>query len=360
MDFGLSDEQKLLMETVRGFVDNECPLPRLREIYDGDDDFDAAIWQGLAEMGVAGLLVPQAYGGAGMEMLDLALVAEALGAGAVPSPLFGHALATLALVEGGSDEQKERHLPALAEGSRIATVALGEGDNRWDPGGWTADCVDGTLTATKHYVTGAGVAGLFVVGLAQGRLALVDSAAPGVKVQPVDSADRTRRSARVSIEGSPAELLEGAVADRVRDAGLVLLAADAFGGGWKLVELSVEYSKTREQFGQKIAEFQAVKHQLADMAIDIEPARALYWYAAHAFDHIPGEAEQVAAMTKAHLTDRYAQVARDTVEIYGGIGLTWECEVHMWLKRALFDRAYLGTPDVHRERSAQLSGWTES
>ena len=93
------------------------------------------------------------------------------------------------------------------------------------------------------------------------------------------------------------------------------------------------------------------------MAIDIEPARALFWYAAHAFDHIRDESEQVAAMAKAHLTDRYAQAARDAVEIYGGIGLTWECEIHMWLKRALFDRAYLGTPDIHRERSARLSGF---
>jgi alkylation response protein AidB-like acyl-CoA dehydrogenase len=181
--------------------------------------------------------------------------------------------------------------------------------------------------------------------------------AAGVEVEPIDSADRTRRSFEVRFDGAVAEVLEEAAFTRVRDAGLVLLAADAFGGAWQLVEFAVEYAKTREQFGQKIGEFQAVKHQLADMAVEIEPARSLYWYAAHAFDHIPEEAEQVAATAKAHLTDRYAQVARDTVEIYGGIGLTWECEVHMWLKRALFDRAYLGTPDVHRERTAQLAGW---
>jgi len=144
---------------------------------------------------------------------------------------------------------------------------------------------------------------------------------------------------------------------RVRDAALVLLAADALGGAWKLVELSTEYAKHREQFGRKIAEFQAVKHQLADMAIQVEPARALVWYAAHAFDHIPGEAEHAAAMAKAHVTDRYLQVSRDAVEIYGGIGLTWECEVHIWLKRALFDRTYLGLPAIHRERCARLSAW---
>lgn len=357
MDFGLTDEQRLLQETVRGFVDNECPLSRLREIYDSDSDFDESIWKGLAEMGIAGLLIPEAYGGAELEMLDLALVAEILGAAAVPSPLFGHSLAALALLEGGSDEQKERVLPDLADGSRIAALALGEGGGVWDPDHLTGELVDGTLTATKHYVTSADRAALFVVGLSDGKLALIERDAAGVVVEPIDSADRTRRSFSVSFDQTPAEALEVAVGRRVHDAALILLAADAFGGGWQLVQFSTEYARTREQFGQKIGEFQAVKHQLADMAIDIEPARGLFWYAAHAFDYIRDESEQVAAMAKAHLTDRYAQVARDAVEIYGGIGLTWECEIHMWLKRALFDRAYLGTPDIHRERSARLSGW---
>jgi len=358
MDFGLTEEQALLQQTVRQFAANECPLSRLREIYDSDSDFDENLWKGLTEMGVAGLLIPEAYGGAGLEMLDLALVAEVLGAAALPSPLFGHSLAALALVEGGSDEQKERVLPDLAEGSRIAAVALGEGAGVWDPDDLTAEIANGTLTTTKHYVTSADRAALFVVGLSDGKLALVEADAPGVAVEPVDSAERTRRSFTVSFDGAPAEELEVAAGRRVRDAALILLAADAFGGGWQLVEFSTEYAKSREQFGQKIGEFQAVKHQLADMAIEIEPARGLFWYAAHAFDHIRDESEQVAAMAKAHLTDRYAQAARDAVEIYGGIGLTWECEIHMWLKRALFDRAYLGTPDVHRERSARLSGFS--
>jgi len=357
VDFGLSEEQKLLQETVRGFVANECSLARLREIYDCDSDFDAAIWSGLAEMGIAGLMIPEAFGGAGLELLDLALVAEVLGAGAVPCPLFGHALASIAVAEAGSDAQKERILPQLADATRIAAVALGEGGGRWDPERFDARVSDGTLTATKHYVTSADRAGLFVVGLAGGELALVDADAPGIAIEPLDSADRTRRSFSVRFEQTPAERLAVAAGRRVVDAGLVLLAADAFGGGWQLVEFATRYAKTREQFGQKIGEFQAVKHQLADMAIDIEPARGLYWYAAYAFDHVRAESEQVAAMAKAHLTDRYAQAARDAVEIYGGIGLTWECEVHIWLKRALFDRAYLGTPDVHRERSAKLSGW---
>jgi len=357
MNFSLSEEQKMLQETIRGFVENECPLSRLRKIFDGETDYDADLWRGLAEMGLAGLTVPEQYGGAGMELLELALTAEVLGAGAVPSPFFGHSLGTLAITLAGDDAQKERWLPDLASGASIATAAMGEAGGCWDPTQWQLDVVDGCLSGTKTYVTSAEVADWIVVSLSGGRLALVARDAAGVKIEPVDSADRTRRSSTVSLENAPAEVLAHPVGDRVRDAGLVLLAADALGGAWRLVEMSTDYAKSREQFGRKIGEFQAVKHQLANMAIHVEPGRALLWYAAHAFDHIPDDAELAAAMAKSHITDRYTQVSRDAVEIYGGIGLTWECEIHMWLKRALFDRSWLGLPQLHRERAAKLSGW---
>jgi alkylation response protein AidB-like acyl-CoA dehydrogenase len=149
----------------------------------------------------------------------------------------------------------------------------------------------------------------------------------------------------------------GEAACRVRDVGLVLLAADAFGGASRLVEMSVEYAKTRVQFDVPIGQFQAVKHKLADMATDVEPARGLYWYAAHAIDRLPAESERAAALAKAHLTDRYLQVAREAVEVHGGIGFTWECDVQIWFKRAMFDRAYLGPPEGHRDRAAALAGW---
>jgi alkylation response protein AidB-like acyl-CoA dehydrogenase len=148
-----------------------------------------------------------------------------------------------------------------------------------------------------------------------------------------------------------------AAAPRVRDAGLCLLAADAFGTGKRLVDMSVAYAKEREQFGVTIGHFQALKHQLANMALEIEPARGLYWYAAHAFDHLREEAERAAALAKAHITDRAMQIARDAVEVHGGIGFTWECDVQIWFKRAIFDRAFLGIPSLHRERAAQLAGW---
>ena len=197
------------------------------------------------------------------------------------------------------------------------------------------------------------------MGLAGGGLAIVERETRGVSIEAIDGADRTRRLSRVVFEDAACEILPAgeAAAPRVRDAGLVLLAADAFGGATHCVETAVEYAKTREQFGVTIAHFQALKHQLANMAVEVEPTRGLYWYAAYAFDHLPEEAERSAALAKAHLSDRFMQVARDSVEVHGGIGFTWESDVQIWYKRAMFDRAFLGTPAIHRERAAALAGW---
>ncbi len=359
MEFGLAEEQKLLQETVRGFAARECPAARLREHFEAGTGGDAALWRGLAELGVAGLGLPEAYGGAGLELLDLALAAEALGAAALPGPFLGHALAGVALATGGSPEQRARWLPRLASGEAIGTVALGEADGGFLPETWTPVASGGRLTGAKAWVPCAAQADLLVVGTAGATLALVLRGASGVRVEPVGAIDRTRPLASVHFASSPCELLPGgaAAAGRVRDAGLVLLAADAFGAAEKLLELTLAYARTREQFGQPIAQFQAVKHQLADLASEIEPMRALVWYAAHAQDHVQGDAERSAALAKAHVTDRALEAARAAVQLHGGIGFTWECDVQIWLKRAMFDRAFLGTPEVHRERQAALAGW---
>ncbi len=357
MNFDVSEEQQLLQDTVRQFLEGECPIGRVREIFESETGFDPSLWKGMIELGLGGLLVPEQYGGAGLQMIDLALVAETLGYAAAPGPFLGHSLAVVALLCGGSDAQKQRWLPRLAGGA-LGTVALGEAQGVWEPEQWTL-AGDERLSGVKTWVPSAAEAELLVVGVKGGGLALVEKSAPGIGIERLDGVDRSRRLDRVHFEATPCELLAAgpAAAPRVRDAGLALLAADAFGAASKLLELSVEYAKTREQFGVTIGHFQALKHQLADMAVEVEPARALFWYAAHAFDHIPQEAERSAALAKAHITDRAMQVARDAVEAHGGIGFTWECDVQIWFKRAMFDRAFLGTPAVHRERCAVLAGW---
>jgi alkylation response protein AidB-like acyl-CoA dehydrogenase len=358
VNFDTSEEQELLQDTVRQFAERECPPQRVREIFDGEALHDPALWKGLCELGVAGLVVPEAHGGAGLELIDLALVAETLGYHGTPGPLLGHALACLALVRGGSPEQQRSWLPRLASGAALGSVALAEPGGRWLPDAWQL-ASEGGLRGEKRFVPAAEVADLLVVGTAGGGLALVESGAAGVSVSPYAGVDRARRVANVRFEGAACEPLpRGAeAAVRVRDAGLVLLAADAFGAASRLVDMAVEYAKMREQFGVTIGHFQALKHQLANMAVEIEPARGLFWYAAHAWDHVPADAERYAALAKAHITERAMQVARDAVEAHGGIGFTWECDVQIWFKRVMFDRAWLGTPSLHRERAAVLAGW---
>jgi alkylation response protein AidB-like acyl-CoA dehydrogenase len=310
-------------------------------------------------MGVCGLVVPEEHGGVGMELLDLALVAEVLGAGGLPGPFLGHSLASLAIALGGSEEQKRTYLPELAEGTRVGSVAFCESDSAWEPGAWQVEHADGKVSGTKLYVPNAAQADLIVVGVAGGGLAVVETAADGVSCENAEGIDRTRPVATIAFDGASADLLEQGerAAGRVRDAGLVLLAADSFGAATTLIDITVEYAKTREQFGMKIAQFQSVKHQLARLGTEVEPTRALYWYAAHACDHIPEEAEHAAALAKAHITDRAMSTARMAVELHGGLGFTWECDVQMWFKRAMFNRAFLGTPEALRERCAVLGGW---
>jgi alkylation response protein AidB-like acyl-CoA dehydrogenase len=358
VNFDTSEEQELLQETVRQYIENECPPVQVRAIFDGESGHDPSLWKGLMEMGLGGLYVPEEHGGAGLELVDVALVAETLGYGGVPGPFLGHALATVALTLGGSGEQKRRWLPRLAAGDALGTLALGETGGVWRPEQWSA-AGEGALSGAKHFVPNAGIADLLVVGTAGGGLSLVEREAPGVSIESYDGVDRARRMDSVIFDGAPAEpLAEGAAAAaRVHDAGLVLLAADAFGAASRLVDMSVEYAKTREQFGVTIGHFQALKHQLANMAVEIEPSRGLWWYAAHAFDHVPEDAARFAALAKSHITERAMQVARDVVEAHGGIGFTWECDVQIWFKRVMLDRAWLGTPSVHRERVAQLAGW---
>ena len=356
MDFSLSEEQELLQHTVRSFVAKECPPQTVRAIFDGERQAVSALWKGLAEIGVAGLVVSEAHGGAGLELLELALVAEELGRGAVPVPFLGHALATLALARGGSATQQAAWLPRLASGAARATVALAEDGGRWLPQDWSVELANGRVRGRKRLVPEADGAEVFVVGCRGGALALVEAGA-GVRVTPEPTLDRGRPLATLALEGAPAEALAAADSARLVDAACVLLAADAFGAAHQLVRMTAAYVSTRQQFGQPLAQFQAVKHQLANMALDVDPTRGLWWYAAHAFDHAPAEASRAAALAKAHITDRAQQVARDAVEAHGGIGFTWECDVQLWFKRVMFDRLWLGAPELHRTRFAALEGW---
>lgn len=349
MNFLLSSEQHEMQRAVERYLDESLDTVALHKIFDDESEHcghDAKLWSGLAELGVLGINLPEEQGGLGLEMVDLALIAETLGSRAAPVPFIGHVLATLAVAWAGSDAQRARWLPVLLDGSVIAAADFAASE--------------GGQNAMSWIVPGAPHAQLFVLGLQGGELTLVERDADGVSVASRASTDRTRRLGIVTLNKAPLELLPGAAAhaDRLRDAALILLAADAFGGATRCHEMAVAYAREREQFGQPIGKFQAVKHQLADMVVAVEPARGLYWYAAHAFDHRErDETAHMAALAKAHLADLYVSAARRCVEIHGGMGYTWELDVHIFLRRAMFDHAWMGSPVNHRARAADLAGW---
>jgi alkylation response protein AidB-like acyl-CoA dehydrogenase len=362
MDFGLSEEQVLLKETIRRWLDTECPTTRVRTVMESDTGHDPALWAGLAELGVPGLHVPTAHGGSGLELLDVALAAEELGWACTPSPFLACALAAIVLAESGNADAAARWLPRIAQGTSIVTFALGEEGDEWDAARMKTRARGGALAGQKPLVPAAGIADAILVAAqddAGPGVWLVEGGAPGLDIAPLQGLDMTQRVSAVTLSGAPAtKVAAGRTAiDRARDAGLVLLAADAYGGSRRCLDMTVRYSLTREQFGQPIGAFQAVKHQLADLVADLDPALSLWWYAAHAHDRIRDRSERHAALAKAHLTDLYDRATRVCTELHGGIGFTWEYDLHLWFRRAIFDRAFLGEAGYHRQRAADLAGW---
>jgi alkylation response protein AidB-like acyl-CoA dehydrogenase len=350
--FHLSPDQEALQDTLRRTIARVCPPARRRELMEAGSDDDTATWTALMEAGLGGLLVSEDYGGAALGLEAAMLALEVIGATATPGPYLGHLLAGWAIAQSDDEHLKTTWLPRLASGEAIGALAL----DGWTPEGWRLDAADGTLTGEIKLVPGAGQATVLVVGV-RGGLAIVE-VTNRVEASPVDGADRTRRLWTVTLSGAEARMISSnTVGQRLVDAGLVLMAADALGGAAQCLAMSVEYAKQREQFGVVIGRFQALKHQLANMALEVEPARALVWYAAYAWDLGLPDASRVAAHAKAHLCDRFVSVARAAVQAHGGIGYTWDYDLQLWFKRSLFDRAFLGAPSAHRERAAALAGW---
>jgi alkylation response protein AidB-like acyl-CoA dehydrogenase len=324
-------------------------------------------------------------------MLDLALLSEQLGRAVVPGPFLSSAvLATLAISLGGAKAQKQAWLPRLASGDAFGALAFLEESDRLDAPGVAARArkrgSGWTLSGTKLFATDAHVADVLVAAFrtgsaprtapqaaaAEGRaptdgitLFLVPRDTPGLRITPLPVIDQTRRPMEVRFEGVelPASAALGTPGNgwktlaRVLDAAAIVLAADSLGGAERSLEMAVEYSKVREQFGRTIGSFQAVKHLAAEMVSEIEPARALVWYAAYAFDALPRDTARAASLAKACLSDVYARVANRAVQIHGGIGFTWEHDIQLWFKRAKWNELAFGDSTYHRERLATLSRW---
>ena len=379
MDFGFSQEQELLRQTARSVLDKECPSPFVRRMLDDPAGTTDEFWQKLAELGWLGLVYPEAYGGVGLGLVDLTVVLEEMGRVVMPGPYFSTVLlGGLALVEAGSEAQQAAWLPKLAAGEARATLALTEESARWDAAGvqLAAKPAKGggfVLSGTKLFVPDAHTADLLVVAARTARptredpshgvsLFAVAADARGIRATLLPTMDQTRKLCEVTFARVQvgADALVGplhggwAPLKRVLDKATVALCAEMCGGAQKVLEMSTEYAKIRVAFGKPIGAYQAVKHKCADMLVAVENAKSITYYAAWAADEGVAEAPLAASMAKAYVADAYRQTAGDGIQIHGGIGFTWEHDLHLYFKRAKSSEVMFGDATFHRERVARL------
>lgn len=352
MQFGLSEEQVLLQDNVKRFLADKVPLQAVRDYADGGSD--AQIWQGLSELGVAALLVPEDHGGVGLKPLDAAIVAECLGYQVAPGPFLGSAvMAPTALLASGDDHTDL--LGELAAGSQRIGIAFGEAVGRRADARVTA--ADGRLHGSSLFAFDADADAYLVADGSRG-LHLVRADAEGLSRKGLTSVDASRRTVELTYDNTPATQIsdDPEVFAAALDIGRVMLAADTLGAAQCMIDQAVEYSLQREQFNRPIGSFQAVKHMCAEMAAGLEPCRAMVWFAAHALSELPEEARLTACHTKAHLAEVGKFVAKTATEVHGGMGFTDLLGLHYWFKRCGSNRQWLGAPELVREEAAVLQG----
>jgi alkylation response protein AidB-like acyl-CoA dehydrogenase len=375
MDFGFNEDQELLRATARKFLENECTSEFVRARMAEPEGFTPDFWRKLAEQGWLGLVYPEAYGGAGLGFVDLTVLMEEMGRAVMPGPFFSTLLGGLAILETGSDAQKKEWLTKLADGQARVTLAWTEPNARWDAAGVTTTAKPAgngfSLSGTKLFVPDAHIADALVVVARTGEgrnpeegvsLFLVPKSAKGVTVTLLPTMDQTRKLCEVKLEdvAVPAGSLLGqkdggwAPLARVLERATVALCAEMCGGAQRVLDMTTEYAKIRIAFGKPIGAYQGVKHKAADMLVDVENAKSLTYYAAWAVDENVPEAPLAASMAKAYTSDAFRKVAGAGIQLHGGIGFTWEHDLHLYFKRAKSSEFTFGDATYHREKVAQL------
>jgi alkylation response protein AidB-like acyl-CoA dehydrogenase len=378
MDIGFSEEQELLRETARKFLEGECDTPFVRRMMATDDAVTEAFWRQLAENGWLGILFREADGGSGLGMVDLVVLMEEIGRAVMPGPFPATVLlGGLAISVAGSAAQRQQWLPRITAGEAKATLAVSEPNARWDAAGITLAARERSggfaLSGVKMFVPDAHLADVLVVA-ARTRdgstmedgisLFLVPKDAAGLVIRRLPSVDETRKLCEVRLDnvGLPASALLGELhqgwpaLSGVIDRAAVGLSAEMCGAAQRVLDMTVDYAKLRVAFGKPIGSYQGVKHQCADMLVDIENARSLTYYAAWALDQAEAEAPMAVSMAKAAASDAGRKVCAAGIQLHGGIGMTWEHDLQLYLKRAKADEVAFGDATWHRERIARLMG----
>lgn len=356
-------EREEFRRIVRDFLDAKSPESEVRRLMATTEGYDPSVWAQMArELGLLGLIIPEEYGGQGFGYTELSVVFEEMGRALMCSPYLSTvALATTAILHGGDESAKKELLPLIASGELTATVAFTEDSGRWDQRGIamqaSLDSNGYRLTGTKTFVIDGHTANLVIVAARTSKgisLFRVRADAPGLAREPLATMDQTRKQAKLNFNSTPATLLgaEGAgwyTLRRVLDLTAVALAAEQVGGAQRVLEMAVEYAKTRIQFGRKIGYFQAIKHKCADILIRVEAARSAAYYASGCAAEGNDELASAAAIAKSYCSEAYYYAARENIQIHGGVGFAWEHPAHLYFKRAKSSELLFGDPAYHRE-----------
>ena len=363
MNFGFTEEQELLRDQVRRFMQDACPMSQVREVMKSTTGTSPSLWRQAAELGWLGLVIPERFGGVGLKWVDLTVVLEETGRGLSPLPIISQTLAATALLRCGSASQQQKYLAGLADGSRVGTLALYDEANWVHPDAVKLSIADGRLKGAKSFVADAAAADLFIVACRIGagfKLAIVERSMPGVSVAVQPMMDETKRMGTLTldVDVGAMQLMPLAIEELafLSDCGAVAVTAESVGAAEAALAMTTAYAKQRIQFGSPIGKYQGVKHRLAEMFVDIESFKSLLYYAAWTVDDAPQELPRAASLAKAYASDAFARIGIDGVQLHGAIGFTAEYDIQLYLKRSKWARPMYGDSDHHYERVAALGG----
>lgn len=358
MDFGLSEDQVLLEQTIRSFLADTVPIERVRQLRDESCPNDRGIWLAMAELGATGVLVSEAAGGSALSLLDAALISQSLGHAVTPSAFLSSAVIAPLMLASIESRKTDIWLRGIAAGELVMGVALTELFSIREGAG--IRLAGNTLHGRAMMALDACGADRILVAIDRDKLAVVDRNARGLQIERLVTTDQTRCTAELVFSAVEPEAIfvnTASAIERGLDAGRIALAADILGACESMIEQSVRYAGQRKQFDRLIGSFQAVKHMCSEMIAELEPARSLLWYAAHSFDAFPDETPLLASHVLAHLSEIAREIASVSTQVHGGIGWTDEQNLHFWFKRIGVARHLLGGPEFLRERAASLQAF---
>jgi alkylation response protein AidB-like acyl-CoA dehydrogenase len=359
MYFGLSEEQQFFKDNVNKFLNDHASLDIVKKIIDNNDlDIKNEIANGILNLGINSLLVPEKYGGLGLDLLFATAVSQSLGENVAPFSFTGsYVMAPIALSLGGNEDQKNKYLNSIVNNKMKFAVGFAEYIAARNNFGFLFE--NNTVSGKSIFVLDVENSTHLLIADEAGQIGVININDKNIKLTELTTVDKTRTYFEIRFEKASVDILEETKSNinavtRSIDAGRIVLAADSLGASESLLTKAVEYSKEREQFGRAIGSFQAVKHMCAEMAADLEPCYALVWHAAHCFDNIPDESRLMSCHAKSHVSDVSKVIAKKATEVHGGMGFTDLMGIHYWFKRIGVNRQNLGSPETIREEAAKV------